>query len=310
MIELGKMQTLTVLRIKDFGVYLGHEGEKESVLLPRKQVPQGTKEGDEIEVFVYKDSMDRIISTTRRPLLVMDEMAVLTVKEKTRIGAFLDWGLEKDLLLPFKEQTVPVRRGEHCLVALYLDKSKRLCATMKVYERLHSDSPYQKGDQVTGTVYRVNPEIGVFVAVDNRYFGLIPKKEIYDNYRTGDQVNARVTEVRSDGKLNLAVRDKAYLQMDTDSETILNAMETFGGYLPLRSARIVLNTEKRSEYDENSKIKFDVSDSCDHFNWRLICLCALDKWHGASNLCRSFSGTASDPSACMGIYKKRAYQPL
>ena len=232
MIELGKMQTLTVLRIKDFGVYLGQEGEKESVLLPRKQVPQGTKEGDEIEVFVYKDSMDRIISTTRRPLLVMDEMAVLTVKEKTRIGAFLDWGLEKDLLLPFKEQTVPVRRGEHCLVALYLDKSKRLCATMKVYERLHSDSPYQKGDQVTGTVYRVNPEIGVFVAVDNRYFGLIPKKEIYDNYRTGDQVNARVTEVRSDGKLNLAVRDKAYLQMDTDSETILNAMESFGGYLP------------------------------------------------------------------------------
>ena len=96
----------------------------------------------------------------------------------------------------------------------------------------NSDSPYQKGDQVTGTVYRVNPEIGVFVAVDNRYFGLIPKKEIYDNYRTGDQVNARVTEVRSDGKLNLAVRDKAYLQMDTDSETILNAMESFGGYLP------------------------------------------------------------------------------
>lgn len=343
MIELGKMQTLTVLRIKDFGVYLGHEGEKESVLLPRKQVPQGTKEGDEIEVFVYKDSMDRIISTTRRPLLVMDEMAVLTVKEKTRIGAFLDWGLEKDLLLPFKEQTVPVRRGEHCLVALYLDKSKRLCATMKVYERLHSDSPYQKGDQVTGTVYRVNPEIGVFVAVDNRYFGLIPKKEIYDNYRTGDQVNARVTEVRSDGKLNLAVRDKAYLQMDTDSETILNAMESFGGYLPfgekaepdkikrelkmsknafkralghlLKEGKIEIGENrieyrKRSEYDENSKIKFDVSDSCDLFNWRLICLCALDKWHGASNLRRSFSGTASDPSACMGIYKKRAHQPL
>ena len=144
MIELGKMQTLTVLRIKDFGVYLGHEGEKESVLLPRKQVPQGTKEGDEIEVFVYKDSMDRIISTTRRPLLVMDEMAVLTVKEKTRIGAFLDWGLEKDLLLPFKEQTVPVRRRALSGGAVP-DKSKRLCATMKVYERLHSDSPYQKG---------------------------------------------------------------------------------------------------------------------------------------------------------------------
>ena len=117
-------------------------------------------------------------------------------------------------------------------MALYLDKSKRLCATMKVYERLHSDSPYQKGDQVTGTVYRVNPEIGVFVAVDNRYFGLIPKKEIYDNYRTGDQVNARVTEVRSDGKLNLAVRDKAYLQMDADAGKVMEVIEEFAGVLP------------------------------------------------------------------------------
>lgn len=232
MIELGKMQTLKVLRTKEFGVYLGNEGEKESVLLPKKQVPEGTKEGDEIEVFVYKDSMDRIISTVKRPLLIMDELAVLTVKEKTRIGAFLDWGLEKDLFLPFKEQTVPVRSGENCLVALYQDKSNRLCATMKVYERLHNDSPYKKGDQVTGTVYRVNPEIGVFVAVDNRYFGMIPKKEIYDNYRTGDQVAARVTEVRADGKLNLAIREKAYIQMDTDSEAIIQAMESFGGYLP------------------------------------------------------------------------------
>lgn len=232
MIELGKMQTLEVVRIKDFGVYLGEKGQKESVLLPKKQVPEGTKEGDTIEVFVYKDSMDRMISTTRTPLLMMDQLAVLTVKEKTKIGAFLDWGLEKDLLLPFKEQTSPVRKGERCLVALYLDKSRRLCATMKVYERLHSDSPYQKGDQVTGTVYRVNPEIGAFVAVDNRYFGLIPQKEIYDSYRSGDEVSARVTEVRADGKLNLAVREKAYLQMDADSETILNAIRSFGGVLP------------------------------------------------------------------------------
>ena len=228
--RLGVKQVLTVVKIVDFGVYLGSDEER--VLLPKKQVPEGIEVGDPIEVFLYKDSSDRMIATTNEPKLTLGELAVLTVADVGRMGAFLDWGLEKDLFLPFKEQTVPVRRGEHCLVALYLDKSKRLCATMKVYERLHSDSPYQKGDQVTGTVYRVNPEIGVFVAVDNRYFGLIPKKEIYDNYRTGDQVNARVTEVRSDGKLNLAVRDKAYLQMDTDSETILNAMESFGGYLP------------------------------------------------------------------------------
>ena len=233
MIELGKTQELEIVRTKEFGVYLSEKaGDEAAVLLPKKQVPAGAKIGDKMTVFIYKDSSDRLIATTGTPKLELGQCAVLEVKDVAKIGAFLDMGLEKDLLLPFKEQTVPVRRGEHCLVALYLDKSKRLCATMKVYERLHSDSPYQKGDQVTGTVYRVNPEIGVFVAVDNRYFGLIPKKEIYDNYRTGDQVNARVTEVRSDGKLNLAVRDKAYLQMDTDSETILNAMESFGGYLP------------------------------------------------------------------------------
>lgn len=232
MIELGKMQTLEVVRIKDFGVYLGEKDSRESVLLPRKQVPEGTKEGDAIEVFVYKDSMDRIISTTRRPMLVIGELAVLTVKERNRIGAFLDWGLEKDLLLPFKEQTTPVRKGEKCLVALYLDKSSRLCATMKVYEHLHNDSPYQKGDQVSGTIYRINPEIGAFVAVDNRYFGLVPRKEIYDSYRPGDQLTARVTEVREDGKLNLAIREKAYIQIDADSETILRTMEDFGGFLP------------------------------------------------------------------------------
>ena len=253
MIELGKMQTLTVLRIKDFGVYLGHEGEKESVLLPRKQVPQGTKEGDEIEVFVYKDSMDRIISTTRRPLLVMDEMAVLTVKEKTRIGAFLDWGLEKDLLLPFKEQTVPVRRGEHCLVALYLDKSKRLCATMKVYHYLRTDSPYEKDQKVTGTLYEISDNFGAFVAVDNCYSALIPKKEPLGNAKVGDTVEARVTEVLKDGKLSLSLREKAYIQMNEDARKLLKLLEEQGGELPVGDKS---SPEKIKELTGMSKNEF------------------------------------------------------
>ena len=232
MIELGKMQTLTVLRIKDFGVYLGHEGEKESVLLPRKQVPQGTKEGDEIEVFVYKDSMDRIISTTRRPLLVMDEMAVLTVKEKTRIGAFLDWGLEKDLLLPFKEQTVPVRRGEHCLVALYLDKSKRLCATMKIGKLLSTDHHFKVNDWVHATVYNINPDHGAFVAVEDQFLGRIPKREIHNKIVIGEQLNLRVTKVNEDGKLSLSPHEKAYLQIDRDAKLIMDTIESYDGRLP------------------------------------------------------------------------------
>ena len=232
MIELGKMQTLTVLRIKDFGVYLGHEGEKESVLLPRKQVPQGTKEGDEIEVFVYKDSMDRIISTTRRPLLVMDEMAVLTVKEKTRIGAFLDWGLEKDLLLPFKEQAYEVKEDDAVLVTLYVDKSDRLCASMKVYNHLSNESPYKKDDEVFGRVYEISDNFGVFIAVDDKYSALLPKKEVFEKYRINQPVYARVAQVMDDGRLTLSVKKKIPEQMNDDASFIYETLQRENGFLP------------------------------------------------------------------------------
>ena len=232
MLELGTMQKLKIQRIKEFGVYLGLDGEKESVLLPAKQVPEQAAVGDEIEVFVYKDSMDRIISTTKRPKLVKGELARLTVKDKTKIGAFLDWGLEKDLLLPFKEQTAPVRKGDACLVKLYEDKSRRLCATMKVYESLSNESPYAEGETVSGVIYRINPEIGAFVAVDEKYYGLLPAAEFYDNYRVGDVVECRVSKVRPDGKLNLSGRQLAHLQMNEDAERILTAMHEYGGYLP------------------------------------------------------------------------------
>ena len=233
MIELGKKQTLVVVREKDFGIYLAEkQGDEASVLLPKKQVPAGTKIGDSIEVFIYKDSEDRLIATTQMPKLQVGEVGVLKVKEVGKIGAFLDFGLEKDLLLPFKEQSHKVRQGEECLVAVYVDKSSRLAATMKVYSHMSSESPYQKDDKVTGTVYEINENLGAFVAVDNKYYGLIPKRELFGDIHEGDVVEARVTKLREDGKLDLCPREKAYLQMDTDSETILNAMESFGGYLP------------------------------------------------------------------------------
>lgn len=148
---LGKKQMLRVVKLVDFGVYLGTEEEK--VLLPKKQVPEGTKTGDELEVFLYKDSSDRLIATTAEPALTLGALAVLPVADTGRVGAFLEWGLEKDLLLPFKEQTAMVEKGDKVLVALYVDKSRRLCATMKVYDRLLTDSPYKKDDHVSGTVY-------------------------------------------------------------------------------------------------------------------------------------------------------------
>lgn len=234
MIELGKMQTLVVQRVKEFGVYLGESDDGEvSVLLPKKQVPENTGPGDRINVFIYKDSEDRLIATTAEPKLKVGETAVLNVKEVGKIGAFLDMGLEKDLLLPFKEQTHKVRQGEQVLVALYIDKSKRLAATMRVYSYMSNESPYKKDDQVTGIIYEINETLGAFVAVDNKFYGLIPRKELFENYREGDEITARVIKVREDGKLDLSPRQKAYIQMDADSERVIEIIETqFDGSLP------------------------------------------------------------------------------
>ena len=240
MIRLGEVQNLIIVKKVDFGVYVAPEGtvndaealRENKVLLPAKYVPEGKNVGDTIEVFVYKDSKDRLIATTLQPKLAMGQVARLRVAQLGKFGAFLDWGLEKDLLLPFKQQKKRVSEGEEVLVSLYIDKSQRLCATMNVYRELRTDSPYQKDDRVTGTVYEVSPNFGAFVAVDDMYSALIAKKELYGNIQIGDTVSARVLKVKEDGKLDLSVRDKAYLQIATDAEEIMKLIERFGGALP------------------------------------------------------------------------------
>lgn len=237
MMELGRMQTLEVIKVKDFGVYLEEPGiggdlSGKGVLLPKKQVPEGTKIGDKIEVFLYKDSEDRMIATTTVPKVMIGETAVLEVLDTSKIGAFLDMGLEKDLLLPFKEQTHQVRKGEKCLAALYVDKSKRLAATMKVYPYLRSDSPYHTGDEVNGFIFEINPDLGAFVAVDEKYHGMIPKRELFGGFKVGQEIHARVTKVREDGKLDLSAREKAHNQIFADAELIMKVIEEFDGVLP------------------------------------------------------------------------------
>lgn len=228
--KLGKRQVLTVVKKVDFGVYLGSDEEK--VLLPKKQVPEGVEPGDPIEVFLYKDSDDRLIATTNEPKLELGELAVLDVVDTSKFGAFLDWGLEKDLFLPFKQQTAKVEKGEQCLVSLYIDKSQRLCATMRVYEHLSTDSPYKKDDEVSGIIYDVSDNFGAFVAVDNQFSALIPKKDSFGNLRVGQTVSARVAAVKADGKLDLSLKDKIPMQMDKDAQLILKRMEECGGVLP------------------------------------------------------------------------------
>lgn len=275
MFQLGRKQELFVVKMVDFGVYLGEEvnaGMDDRVLLPKKQVPGNIQPGDKIEVFLYKDSKDRIIATAKMPKLMVGEVGLLTVSQVTRIGAFLNWGLEKDILLPYKEQTKKVFEGEEVLVALYIDKSKRLAATMNVYEYLDTDSEYRKDDMVTGTVYQMSEEYGAFVAVDNHYSALIPKREIFGEVRVGDTVKARVTSVKADGKLDLSIREKAYIQIEKDAQKILTIIDSFDGVLPFtdranpevikRETQMSKNEFKRAIGNLLKKGKIEIRENC------------------------------------------------
>lgn len=233
MIKLGEWQNLTVVKKVEFGVYLAEPEEKENrILLPQKQVPGDCAVGDELEVFVYRDSNDRMIATRNEPKLVMGQTAELKVVSVSKIGAFLDWGLEKDLFLPFRQQKYGVKEGDQVLVSLYIDKSGRLCATTNVYENLRADSPYHKDDRVRGRVYEISERFGAFVAVDNRYSALIPAKELYGEVEIGKDVEARVIRVLEDGRLTLGIRERTPVQMEADSEKILSLLDSYDGVLP------------------------------------------------------------------------------
>ena len=238
MVKLGEIQKLEVLRNTQIGVYLNSKNskDKDDILLPKSQVPEETQIGDEIEVFVYKDSEDRMIATVRKPMLTLGELAVLKVIENTNIGTFLDWGLEKDLFLPFKEQDGKVLEGGKYLVALYIDSSDRLCATMNIYDLLSSESPYKEKDMVYGTIYNISKELGAFVAVDNKYQGLIPNKELYGNYNQGDNVELRVKKVKPDGKLELSLRKEAYNEIEGDAQKIMDRLKLNNGSLLLNDS--------------------------------------------------------------------------
>ena len=201
--RLGEYQELVCVKKVDFGIYLStSSASEERVLLPAKQIPDGVKQGDKLKVFVYKDSNDRLIATTNEPKLTLGGLSVLTVKEVTKIGAFLDWGLEKDLFLPYKEMVRKVSAGDEILVTLYIDKSQRLCATTKgIYHMLSTDSPYKKDDIVSGRVYDFSDNFGTFIAVDDKYSAKIP---VFEN--------------------------AAYL--DSDSEKLLELLDSYAGVLP------------------------------------------------------------------------------
>lgn len=234
MIKLGEIQELIIKRFTSVGAFLNEEVEEdEDVLLPKAQIPKDAKIGDKLEVFIYNDSKDRIISTINIPKITLGKLAHLTVVSTTKIGSFLDWGLERDLFLPFAETIGSVVKGKEYLVGMYIDKSGRLCATMKIKDMLSTDSPYKENNLTTGTIYSINRDIGAFVAVDDKYDGLIPKKELIGAYEVGQIVEVRISRVLEDGKLDLSLRDRSYIQMDTDAKIITRKLKDNRGRLDL-----------------------------------------------------------------------------
>ena len=238
MIKTGYRQKLKVVKKVEFGVYLSEEGAgdkaEERVLLPASRVPEGTAVGTELDVFVYRDSEDRQIATLETPRVMIGTLARLRVVQVTKIGAFLDWGLEKDLFLPYAQQTYKVSEGDEILVTMYADKSDRLCAKMDVYKSLEDRSEYKKDDTIVGTVYLISENFGAFVAVDDKYSALIPKKEMFgaaEKIVAGSKITARVARVLEDGRLELAVRDKGYVQRNEDAEKIFEMIKAAGGKL-------------------------------------------------------------------------------
>lgn len=234
MLKIGQYQDMRIKRFSTVGAYLiPMDNEEPEVLLPKKYLSEEFREDMLLEVFIYRDSKDRLVATLEKPIAVLGELAHLEVLTLSDQGAYLNWGLEKDLLLPHREQNGEVEVGSKYLVAIYLDKSDRLCATMNISKYLVEGSEYGVDQWLEGVVYNLHEEFGAYVAVENRYSGRIPQKEIHEKLAIGQLVKVRVTKIHEDGKLELSLREKSYLQRDEDSEVILAALETSGGFLAL-----------------------------------------------------------------------------
>ena len=229
--KLGEIQKLKIEKKVEFGVYLSDGTDR--VLLPKKQVPENYKIDDEISAFIYKDSKDRLIATTNTPKLTLGQYGLLTVSQVNKVGAFMDWGLEKDLFLPFKEMTRQPSEGDEILVRVYIDKSERLCASMKgIYDMLSKKPPYQVGDEVEARIYEFGHDFGTFVALEDKYSAMIPRHEDVSKFRIGDVLMVRITGIKEDGKCDVTIRDKAYVQMDEDAEALLDLIDSYAGVLP------------------------------------------------------------------------------
>lgn len=229
---LGRVVRLTVRRFGPPGAFLALDAGDERpdarvLLLPRSEVPEGTREGDALDVVVYLDSSDRPIATTRRPLLLRGQVAFLRVTEVTRFGAFVDWGLPKELLVPFDEQTCDMHPGERYAVGLFVDDTGRLAGTMRVSEMLRGVPDVALDEWIEGEAWRKDPEIGVFVILERSFVGLVPASEP-NTLGRGDAGRFRVANILPDGKIELSLRGHAHEEVEEDARKILALIERPG----------------------------------------------------------------------------------
>lgn len=232
MTEVGKYNTLPILRSVDFGVYLDG-GELGEILLPQRYLPEGSRVGDAVEVFVYYDSEDRVIATTERPYAQVGEFAVLKVNSVNPVGVFLDWGLaSKELLVPFREQRVEMFPGKYYVVYLYVDEvSGRIVATAKINRFLQKTPVDYTLNQEVSLLVTQETELGFKVIVDNAHWGMIYHNEIFKPVHRGDRLTGYVTHIRADEKVDVALQPVGYGGVDSLAQGILDAIRKNDGFL-------------------------------------------------------------------------------
>jgi predicted RNA-binding protein (virulence factor B family) len=245
MLHIGNYNLMTITRFTASGaVFATDDGD---VLLPLRLVPTGAVAGTEVNVFVYVDSEERLTATTKRPRAVVGDFALLKVIETTTVGSFLDWGLEKDLLLPFGEQLEPVRRGDLVLVRVYLHTSGRIVATAKLDKFIKPvDDSLCEGAEVELLVYAFT-DLGAKVIINNSFGGLLFNTELIVKPQSGERVRGFVKKIREDGRVDVTLRQGGAQEAEKDRRSILDALAAHAGFLPLtdKSAPDVIVTQLR-----------------------------------------------------------------
>ena len=233
MAEIGKYNTLRVIKEVDFGIYLDGGSEHGEILLPKRYVPENIKPEDDLEVFIYRDNENRLIATTEKPFAQAEEFAYLEVATVSETGAFLNWGIPKDLLLPYREQKFELKEGNKVFVYIYLDaESKRLVASAKIEKHIDNlPVYYEPGDEVDAIIW-TKTDLGYKIILENLYSGMIYKSEVFQNMEPGTKLTAYVTKVREDEKIDLTLHKHGYAKVDDSAQLLLNYLKEHDGFMP------------------------------------------------------------------------------